>query len=402
MPQASRPIVLTTRTFGSHSGVSQVAPDVLLALCRCSCQLRVRTWVPGRPPTHVDGHAIGPYRLEGLPLGAVARAIASGDAPPRSLFEHARLLLTSPRQPTASNTDGALEVVNGLGAHALYRCALAAGRAGGPGARTALIVHESPRHFDAQGSAGLSSAIEAVRGYQHHVFVSDRGRSEWTALARLDPARGCYIPNCVREQRVEQVRLRERAQLRRDFGYHDESLCVVSVGSVSARKGQDLVLEALRVLGTTQPAVRVEFLGPCDTPWAKQLRASVRGTALAARVRFLGSVHDAYERTYAADALLLASRAEAFPMSVLEALALGTCVVASDVDGVGEQVVHEQSGLLFAGQDVTAMAAHLGRLTREPQLRAALAAGGRERYLRHFTRAQQLARWSDAVRMMLG
>ena len=415
MALTSRPIVLTTRAFGSYSGVSRVAPDVLLALARCTTDLRVRAWVPAQLPPSVDGHELGPYRLLPLPLGLVSRAVLSGSAPPRSLLEHARLgaralfgggplagarLAAQPalRGELPAGQQPPLEIVNGVAAHALYERVQAAARRAG--SVSALIVHESPRHFDQAGSSALAAACVAVRSYDFRVFVSDRGRREWNGLASLEPERSLYIPNCVHEQRVARVRARDRDQLRRELGYHDGGLRLVCLGQVTPRKGQDLVLEALRVLSETDPHVSVDFLGRVSDAWAERLVASLKGSALASRARFLGGVDDAYERIYAADALVLASRAEAFPLSVLEAMALGTCVVASDVDGVAEQIVHAQTGLLFGREDSGALATCLRQIAADPELRAALADAGRARYLAEFTRAHQLGRWADAVAQM--
>jgi len=111
-------------------------------------------------------------------------------------------------------------------------------------------------------------------------------------------------------------------------------------------------------------------------------------------VRFLGKVSDVYERVYAADLLLLGSRAEASPLVVLEAMALGTCVIAADVDGVSEQVLDEQTGLLFHRESTTELSGCLSRAARDASLRERLARGGRARYLERYGRDRQLARWS--------
>jgi glycosyltransferase involved in cell wall biosynthesis len=426
MALTSRPIVLTTRALGSYSGVSRVAPDVLLALSRCTSDLRVRAWVPAQIAPSVDGHALGQYRLQPLPLGLVARAVLSGDAPPRSLLEHARLaalavlgreheraaaqpalgreLERSAQRPalgreSAAGRQASLEIVNGVAAHGLYQRVQADARRAG--SVSALIVHESPRHFEHAGPTAIADVCVALRSYDYRVFVSDRGRNEWNALASLERQRSLYIPNCVHEQRVASVRARDRARLRRELGYPDAGVRLVCLGQVTVRKGQDLVLEALRALGATDRPLSVDFLGRVSDAWAERLVASSKGTPLASRVRFLGGVDDAYERIYAADALVLASRAEAFPLSVLEAMALGTCVVASDVDGVAEQLVHAQTGLLFGREDGAALAACLSQVASDPPLRAALAEAGRARYLGEFTRAHQLGRWAAAVTQML-
>jgi glycosyltransferase involved in cell wall biosynthesis len=105
---------------------------------------------------------------------------------------------------------------------------------------------------------------------------------------------------------------------------------------------------------------------------------------------------------YAADVLVLGSRAEAFPLVVLEAMALGVCVIAPDIDGVREQVIDETTGLLFARDDVRELVGCLSRVARDGRLRAGFGAAGRARYLERFTRERQLARWSSALQWMRG
>ena len=394
MTRPPESIVLTTRTLGASTGVSQAALDLLLALSRCSSGLRVRAWVPRRLPNSVDGLPVGPCTLEGLPPLMAARAVWAGEAPPRSILEHARLAMAQ----RGSLQRSALEVVNGLGAHALH--AAVASRFGRARV-SALLVHESPRHFERHVPMSLAAAQQAMRDYDYRVFVSERGRAEWTALAGLDAAHSICIPNCVREQRVAAVRARDRAQLRRSFGYADGALHVVCVGSVAQRKGsrhpgrgfgeRRRAAAAPRLLG--QRAQRLGSAAGRARRWLARL---------AGRVRFLGAVNDTYERIYAADAMVLASRAEASPLSVLEAMALGTCVVVlAEVDGLPDLVLDAQTGLLFPCEDSAALAACLRRLSDEPPLLAALAQAGRERYSSYFDRARQLARWAEAVAQML-
>jgi glycosyltransferase involved in cell wall biosynthesis len=394
MTRAPEPIALTTRTLGSSTGVSQAALDLLLALSRCGSSLRVRAWVPRRLPSFVDGLPVGACLLERVPPLLAARAVLSGEAPPRSVLAHTGLALLQRSRACAQPL--ALEVVNGMGAHALH-AVLA--RAGARARTSALVVHESPRHFERPGRMDMAAALHALRAHDYRVFVSERGRAEWGALAGLDPARSLYIPNCVREQRVAALRQRDRTAARRSYGYPADVVQLVCVGSVLERKGQDILVQALQRLGSCP--LQLDFLGSVRGAWAEQLAARVANSALAGRVRFVGEVNDVYERIYAADALVLASRAEASPLSVLEAMALGTCVVAADVDGLAELIVTEQTGLLFAREDPAALALNLRRIANDPPLRAALGRAGRERYLREFDRTRQLARWSEAVARML-
>jgi glycosyltransferase involved in cell wall biosynthesis len=93
-------------------------------------------------------------------------------------------------------------------------------------------------------------------------------------------------------------------------------------------------------------------------------------------VRFLGpaSRQGVLELFAAADAAVLPSRWENFPHTVVEALAVGTPVIATDVGGVGEVVRDGENGLLVPPEDVEALAGALRRFFSDPALRERLRA----------------------------
>jgi glycosyltransferase involved in cell wall biosynthesis len=78
------------------------------------------------------------------------------------------------------------------------------------------------------------------------------------------------------------------------------------------------------------------------------------------------------------NALVLASRSEGRPNVVIEAMAAGVPVVASDIDGVREMIVHGERGLLFPVGDERQLAAHLRRLMDDPELARRLSANARQ------------------------
>ena len=117
---------------------------------------------------------------------------------------------------------------------------------------------------------------------------------------------------------------------------------IVSVGHLIARKGNELTIAALATL----PGVRFLVVG--DGPERGRLEAQARALGVADRVRFVGRVaHDGLNDYYtAADAMVLASAREGWANVLLESMACGTPVVASDIPGTDEVVAEPAAGVL--------------------------------------------------------
>jgi glycosyltransferase involved in cell wall biosynthesis len=156
------------------------------------------------------------------------------------------------------------------------------------------------------------------------------------------------------------------------------ALSVAFVGRLIANKGPHLLVEALRTAG---PHVRATFLG--DGPMRRGLEQRVARLGLGARVAFEGTVAgpDVAERLRAADVLVRPSLTEGLPLAVLEAMASGTCVLASAVPGNLDLVEDDVTGLLFRPGDPAHLARQLARLAADPALRLRLAAAGHRRSL---------------------
>ena len=86
----------------------------------------------------------------------------------------------------------------------------------------------------------------------------------------------------------------------------------------------------------------------------------------------------------ASDAVALLSEAEALPMSILEAMALGRPVVTSDVGGAGEAVADGETGIVVPAGDIAAAAAALASLAADPARARAMGERGSTRQRERF------------------
>ncbi len=143
---------------------------------------------------------------------------------------------------------------------------------------------------------------------------------------------------------------RDRAAARAALGMTHFTL--LSVGLLDPRKAHDLVIEALVRL----PDVHLMIAG--TGPQRKALEALAAQLGVAERVTFLGGVPQVELASYynAADALVLASSREGWANVLLESMACGTPVVASNVWGTPEVVAAPEAGMLMAERTPSALA----------------------------------------------
>lgn len=171
-----------------------------------------------------------------------------------------------------------------------------------------------------------------------------------------------------------------------------DGFTVGTVGHVSRTKGTDVFLRAAALTLREHPDVRFEHIGPArpwgDVQFEDRVWALAEDPALRESLNMLGErpARDAYQRW---SVFVLPSRQEGFPLSTLEAMASGIPVIAAEVGGIPEQIVHLEHGVLVPPDDPQAIARWIGRLHEDPDLRARLAASGRARVRNEFTLERQ-------------
>jgi len=183
----------------------------------------------------------------------------------------------------------------------------------------------------------------------------------------LDPARVTVVPNPA--PALPPLPPRDEARAALGIG----GFALGTAGRLTAQKGLADALDAVAQLQDVQLLV----LG--DGPERVALERHAARLGLRERVRFLGagSREDVLTLFCAVDAALLTSAWENLPHTLLEALAVGTPVVATAVGGIPEVLRDGENGLLVPPRDVDAITAAVERLVRDDRLRGALAQAGR-------------------------
>jgi glycosyltransferase involved in cell wall biosynthesis len=150
--------------------------------------------------------------------------------------------------------------------------------------------------------------------------------------------------------------------------------CILSVGSLTRRKGHDVLIAALATLRDLSWTCRIVGSRDLDADVADALEQLIQTLQLHDRVTLVGEVEDVQAEFAGADIFALASRYEGYGMVFAEALAHGLPIVGCAAGAVPE-VVPAAAGILVAPDSPEEFAAELRRLLDEPQTRKAMADG---------------------------
>ena len=164
---------------------------------------------------------------------------------------------------------------------------------------------------------------------------------------------------------------------------------VAIVANLRPEKQHEVLINAAPAVLARFPDARFQAIG--DGPERARLEKLATAVGVSHAFTFLGYQRDIDDRLEAIDMLALCSNSEGFPNAVLEALAAGVPVVASDLPAVRELIVHGESGLLVPPGNSTELARALCRLMADPVLARRLGDRGRADTLARFSFTHMVA-----------
>jgi glycosyltransferase involved in cell wall biosynthesis len=218
-------------------------------------------------------------------------------------------------------------------------------------------------HFHAITEAVKDAAVRDLRVKPRDVTVIPRGRDA-VRLGQPSPAR------------------RAKARKLLDLGADD--VVLATVGRQEFQKGQWHLLEATASLIQQDPSLRLVIAGRRGNA-SNRLEEVIRTSSLNGEVRFLGHRDDAPEVLAAADVFVFPSLYEGLGGALIEAMALGLPIVASDLPAIREVVEADRNALLVPPGSSPALAAAVGALISDPERRRTMGERGRQIFQERFT-----------------
>jgi glycosyltransferase involved in cell wall biosynthesis len=190
-------------------------------------------------------------------------------------------------------------------------------------------------------------------------------------------SRTVVIPNFVDDAAFAPPPPEAMRRWRESLALDDATPIIGIVASLLAIKDHATLLHSVVRLVSKWPALRVVIVG--DGPEREPLERLASQLGITAHVRFAGHQPNVPSLHHLFDVSVLTSVSEGFPNSLVEAMAAGRPVVATNVGGVPDAVQHDETGVLVPPGDARALADALHKLLSDPACRERMGAAGARR-----------------------
>jgi glycosyltransferase involved in cell wall biosynthesis len=180
----------------------------------------------------------------------------------------------------------------------------------------------------------------------------------------------------------------------------EDAFVVLQVARLDPIKDHATALRAIELANRRNAPVHLFIVG--EGPQRAEIERHIRNRSLRQRVTMLGLRNDVRTLLAATDAFLLTSVSEGIPVTVLEAMAAGVPVVATNVGGLPELVCDGTTGLLAPPGDASKLAEAILRLADAPALASQLAARAKRRVEMEFSESRMIEAYGRIYAEMLG
>lgn len=189
----------------------------------------------------------------------------------------------------------------------------------------------------------------------------------------------------------------ERDNTRRAYNIDAHAFVIVAVAAFRPEKGHRILVRAFGKIAKELPQAHLFLVG--DGPLREEIARAVDSSGLAQRITFTGSLPDVRPVLSASDLTVIPSTAETFSMAMLESLSMGVPVVATDVGGAREAVIHDSTGLVVPPGDATALAEAIISLATDRTRLEQMRINARDLVCRKFSRQQMITETARAIHL---
>ena len=273
----------------------------------------------------------------------------------------------------------------------------------------ALLCHTPVKIVTERSGPGAENARMGYRLYlkaedwltrfAERVVANSQAGMDYLIQRGINPSRITVVYNGINLNRLN-TDSKRMEQLRQGLALPPGGSVVGMMARLFPVKNHATFLKAAAIIKQTIPDTRFALLG--DGPLRRHLEEMSQGLGLDSQVTFWGEQQDVGTYLSAFDIAVLTSDTEGCSNALLEAMALGKPVVATDVGGNREVVSYGETGILVPSGNAEALAEAVITLLRDPDMAQDMGRRGRERVVTRFSLESMVRQYESLYQDALG
>jgi glycosyltransferase involved in cell wall biosynthesis len=208
------------------------------------------------------------------------------------------------------------------------------------------------------------------------VTLTSREKSDYISYKIAREEKFVVIHSGIELSKYQELSQDEKTKLKKEIGLPSNSFVVGTVGRLVPVKAPELLIKASQPLFTQYPDTYFVFAG--DGPLKKDLHIAAKEIGGEKNIVFLGWRDDAHRILSIFDVFCLPSLNEGMGRVLAEAMAHGIPIVASNVGGIPDLVIHEKNGFLVPSQNTEELAKYIQVLIADEEKRKKMGEAGKK------------------------
>lgn len=222
------------------------------------------------------------------------------------------------------------------------------------------------------------------------VAVSEDIKKDIIRYDKVDPSKIEVIPNGID---VERFNPKNTTDIRKEFSLEESDIIIGFVGRIVPAKGLEYLLDAFPYVKEEFKSIKLLIVG--EGSLVEELKEKAKKNSIFDNIIFTGRRRDIPEILSGINIFVMPSIAEGLPNALLEAMAMGKPIVATEVGGIPEVIKNRFNGILVPPRDTRALATAMKELIGNAQVAAKMGQAARDLVQDNFTIKAIAQKWQS-------
>jgi glycosyltransferase involved in cell wall biosynthesis len=238
-----------------------------------------------------------------------------------------------------------------------------------------VILHAGDLNYDYPWYQGIADRV-LKHATNHVIAVSESAKASYVNVRKIDPSKIKVVPNAVSKDGLTMLSPEQFREFKKKLNLAEGFSIVGTVTRLHEVKGNEVLLQAARIVLKKLPETYFIIVG--DGPLKNKLKERAVAWGIEKNIIFTGYQNNISDFLSIFDVKVIASNTEGFSLALLEAMAMGKAIVATEVGGIREILKNGATGMLVPPQNSSAMAEKIVFLLQHPEERNKYGAAAQE------------------------